>query len=91
MLMLKDGAILPMKGNNELSELRAEGVTKPLLSYLMDFNGCCYNFTQSVAESALFHSADSWKLFLLVKVVKSDATGRKYMKTQMEMSLFCYF
>lgn len=59
MLMLKDGAILPMKGNNELSELRAEGVTKPLLSYLMDFNGCCYNFTQSVAESALFHSADS--------------------------------
>lgn len=53
MLMLKDGAILPMKGNNELSELRAEGVTKPLLSYLMDFNGCCYNFTQSVAESAL--------------------------------------
>lgn len=39
MLMLKDGAILPMKGNNELSELRAEGVTKPLLSYLMDFNG----------------------------------------------------
>lgn len=80
MLMLKD-AILPMKGNKELSELRAEGVTKPLLLYLMDFNGCYYNFTQSVAKSALFHSAASWKLFLLVKVVKSDATGRKYTKT----------
>lgn len=49
--MLKDGAFLSMKGNNEQSEPCAGGIIKSVLSYLMDLTGCYYDFTLLTLES----------------------------------------